>query len=85
MVTPVGGRLVVDDAGEARTKSRVIGVGLAVEVRRHGGDNRAIVVCGYRDIPVVTSSTRDCDGRGAGSESEDSSRKAHDCDSLVGG
>ena len=78
MVTPVGGRLVVDDAGEARTESRIIGVGFAVEVRSDGGDDGGVVERGYHDTPVVTAGTRDCDGRGAGSESEDSSREAHD-------
>ena len=78
MVTPVRGWLVVDDACEARTKSRVIGVGLTVEVRRDGGGDGALVVGGYRDIPVVTAGTGDCDSRGAGSESEDSSREVHD-------
>ena len=78
MVTPVGGRLVIDDAGEARAKARIIGVGLAVEVRSNSGAEVGVVVRGYRNIPVVTAGTGDCDGRSAGSESEESSREAHD-------
>ena len=78
MVTPVGSRLVIDDAGEARAKGRIIGVGLAVEVCTNSGAEAGVVVRGYRNIPVVTAGTGDCDGRSAGSESEDSSREVHD-------
>lgn len=78
VVAPVGGRLVVDVAGEAVVEARLIGVGLAVEVCGNGGTEAGIVVLRDHDAPGITLSTGDSDSRGAGSESEDGSREAHD-------
>ena len=64
MVTPVRGWLVVDDACEARTKSRVIGVGLAVEVRRDGGGDGAWVPLHHVDLGRVVAGGAGASGGG---------------------
>lgn len=75
-VAPVGGLLVVDEAGEG-SKAGIIGVGLALEGRSNGCAEAGVVVLGDPGEPVVSCGTGDSNSRGAGSESEDGGREVH--------